>query len=83
MFICNDGAVNWKNFKQPIIADSTIKAEYVAVVDATKEGFWFKMFVAELEIMTSDVIPFYCWASCGTLKAQRTKAKAKAKVQST
>ena len=31
VFVYNDGAVSWKSFKQPIIADSTMEAEYVAV----------------------------------------------------
>ena len=59
MFICNGGAVSWKSFKQPIIADSTTEAGYVATSDAAKEGFWFKKFIVELGVMTSDVIPLY------------------------
>ena len=37
-FVCNSGAVSWKSFKQPIIADSTMEAEYVTASDAAKEG---------------------------------------------
>ena len=59
VFICNGGAVSWKSFKQPIIADSTTEAEYITASDAAKKGFWFKKFIAELEIMTSDAIPLY------------------------
>ena len=29
-------------------------------MDAAKEGFWFKKFVAKLGVMTSDAVPFYC-----------------------
>ena len=39
MFVCNGGIVSWKSFKQPIIADSTTEADYVAALDAAKEGF--------------------------------------------
>ena len=39
VFVYNGGAVSWKSFKQPIIADSTTEAEYVAASDAAKEGF--------------------------------------------
>ena len=39
VLVCNGGTVSWKSFKQPIIADSIIKAEYVVASDATKEGF--------------------------------------------
>ena len=60
VFVCNSGAVSWKSFNQPIIADSTTETEYVAASDAAKEGFWFKKFVVKLEIMTSDTIPLYC-----------------------
>ena len=50
MFVCNDGAVSWKSSKQPIIADSTTEAEYVAASDAAKEGFWFKKFIAKFKL---------------------------------
>ena len=59
VFVCNSGAVSWKSFKQPIIANSTTEVEYVAASDAAKEGFWFKKFVIKLGVMTSDVIPLY------------------------
>ena len=39
VFVYNDGAVGWKSFKQPIIADLTTEAEYVAASHTTKEGF--------------------------------------------
>ena len=39
VFVCNDGIVNWKSFKQPIIAYLTTEAEYIATSDTTKEGF--------------------------------------------
>ena len=60
VFVCNGITVSWKNFKQPIIADSTTEIEYVVASDAAKEGFWFKKFVMELGVVTSDVILLYC-----------------------
>ena len=39
MFLCNDGSTSWKSFKQPIIADSTMEAEYIATSKAAKEAF--------------------------------------------
>ena len=42
LFICNGGAVSWKNFKQTMIADSTMEAEYIAASKAAKEAFWYK-----------------------------------------
>ena len=38
----------------------TTEAKYVVVLDAAKVGFWFKKFIMELEVMTSDAIPLYC-----------------------
>ena len=39
IFLCNDGAVSWKSFKQPIIADSIMEVEYIATSEAAKEAF--------------------------------------------
>ena len=60
VFIYNGGVVRWKYFKQSTIADSTIEAEYVIILDATKKNFWFKKFTAELGAMTTDAISLYC-----------------------
>ena len=60
LFICNGGAVSWKNFKQTVIADSTMEAEYIAALEDAKEVFWYKKFAAELGVMSSDAIPLYC-----------------------
>ena len=60
LFICNDGAVSWKSFKQTVIADSIMEAEYIAASEAAKEAFWYKNFTAELRVMSSDAIPLYC-----------------------
>ena len=59
IFICNGGTTSWKSFKQSIIVNSTTEAEYVTASDIAKEGFWFKKFIAEFEVMTSDTIPLY------------------------
>src|SRR3989337_3642422 len=37
VFIMNGGAVCWKSSKQNIVADSMMKAEYVAASEASKE----------------------------------------------
>ena len=39
LFVCNGGAVNWKNSKQTVIVDSTMEAEYIAASEATKKAF--------------------------------------------
>ena len=60
IFSCNGGVVSWKNFKQPIIADSTIEDEYIAASKAAKEAFWVKKLVAELDVMPLDIIALQC-----------------------
>ena len=37
-----------------------METKYIATSDAAKEGFWFKKFIMELKVMTSDTISFYC-----------------------
>ena len=59
VFVCNNGTISWKSFKQPIIMDSTMEAEYIAASDATKEGFWFEKFIAKFGAMTSDAISLF------------------------
>ena len=39
LFICNGSAVSWKSFKQTVIVDSTMEAEYIAASKAVKEAF--------------------------------------------
>ena len=58
--MCNGGAVSWKSFKQTVIADSIMEAEYIATSEATKKAFWYKKFTVELGVMPSDAIPLYC-----------------------
>ena len=58
--MCNGSAVSWKSFKQPIITDSIIEAEYIATFEIAKKAFWFKKFVAELGVMPSDAIALHC-----------------------
>ena len=59
IFLCNGGAMSWKNFKQTVIADFTIEAEYIAASKAMKKALWFKKFVADLDVMPSDAILLY------------------------
>ena len=37
-----------------------MEAEYIAASEVAKEAFWYKKFAAELGVMSSDAIPFYC-----------------------
>ena len=39
LFMCNSSAVSWKSFKQTVIADSIMKAKYIAASEAMKKAF--------------------------------------------
>ena len=58
----NRGAVSWRSSKQDIVADSTIKVEYIAASEAAKEAVWMKKFIAELGVVPSisDPLNLYC-----------------------
>src|SRR5579862_7287268 len=44
----NNGAVVWRSQRQPSVALSTIEAEYMALMEATKELIWMRGFLKEL-----------------------------------
>ena len=62
VFILNDGAICWKNFKQHTIANSICEVEYITVSDATKEAVWLWKFIDELGVAPSIDGPvlLYC-----------------------
>ena len=62
VFTLNGGAVVWRSIKQGCIADSTMKAEYVAVCEAAKEAVWLRKFLNDLEIVSNMElsITLYC-----------------------
>ena len=59
LFVCNGGPISWKSYKQTMIVDSTMEAEYIAALEAAKEAFWYKKFAAEIRVIPSNVIPLY------------------------
>ena len=59
VFLYTGDTVNWKSFKQSIITDFTVEVEYIVAFEATKVAFWFKKFITEMDVMSSDVIPLY------------------------
>jgi len=44
------GAVSWSSKLQPVVALSTMEAEYIAAVHAGKEVIWFRQFLTELGV---------------------------------
>ena len=48
LVMINNGAVVWKSQLQHTVALSTMKAEYMALTEATKELIWIRTLLAEL-----------------------------------
>ena len=47
VFTINGGAVSWKSSKQETVTDSTTEAEYIAALEAAKEGVWIRKFLID------------------------------------
>ncbi|XP_064464348.1 uncharacterized protein LOC135375604 [Ornithodoros turicata] len=47
VYTLSQGAVSWRSTRQQLVALSTCEAEYIALVEALKEGKWFKTFNAK------------------------------------
>ncbi|GFS42948.1 hypothetical protein Acr_00g0082740 [Actinidia rufa] len=47
VFTLGGGAISWRSVKQSCIADSTMKAEYIAACEAAKKAAWLKKFLLE------------------------------------
>jgi len=51
VFMMGGGATSWNSKQQPIIALSTMEAEYMASTQATKEAIWMTKLMKELGYM--------------------------------
>ncbi|GJX22783.1 putative RNA-directed DNA polymerase [Tanacetum coccineum] len=62
VFIMNGGAVDWKSSKQSTTAMSSMKVEYIAVVEAAMEAIWICKFIYGLGVVPSIDRPMdmYC-----------------------
>ena len=76
VFILNEGAICWKNFKQHIVADSVCEAEHIAASDAAKEAVWLWKFIIELGVVPSidDPVLLYCDSSSAIAQAKEPKS---------
>jgi hypothetical protein len=61
VFTIGGCAVSWRACLQPIVARSTIEAEYIVVCDACKEAIWLKGLYAELS-RNSSCIDLFCYS---------------------
>jgi hypothetical protein len=49
VFTMNGGPISWKSKKQPIVALSSMEAEYIALSEAAKEALWLKKLKDDLQ----------------------------------
>ena len=61
VFTFGGGAISW-SVKQSSITDSTMEAEYIAALEASKEVVWLKNFLIDLEVVPFErqAITLYC-----------------------
>ena len=56
-----------------------MEAEYIIASEVAKEAFWFKKFVAELGVMTSNDIPLFCDNNSAIALAKKSRSYQKFK----
>lgn len=53
-------AVSWRSKRQPIVAQSTAEAEYIALAHAIREMMWLKQMSEELNIALDKASKVFC-----------------------
>ena len=61
------------------MADSTMKVEYIVISEAVKEAFWFKKFIAKLDVMALDTVLLCCDNNGAIVLAKELKSYQKSK----
>jgi len=51
VFLIGIGVISWKCKKQPIVASSTMEAEYMSTSHCMKEAVWLMQFLADMRYM--------------------------------
>ena len=62
VYLLAGGVVSWQSAKEPIIASSTMEAEFIACFEATSQAIWLRNFITGLRIVNSISRPLkvYC-----------------------
>ena len=55
VFTLGNGAISWRAHKQPLVAFSTVEAEYIGASDAAKEAIWISSLFTRL--LSLDAYP--------------------------
>ena len=59
LIIFSGGVVSWQSRLQKCVALSTTEAEYIAIVEASKELLWMKKFLQELGLQQERYLLYY------------------------
>ncbi|KAH9657298.1 Integrase catalytic domain-containing protein [Citrus sinensis] len=78
VFTLCGGVVSWKASLEPVVALSTIEAEYIALVEAVKEAKWLSGIVSELGL-NQDTIPVCCNSSSAIQLSKNSKCHERTK----
>ena len=75
LFLLAEGAISWKSAKQPVIAASTMEAEFMACFEATIHGLRLRNFISGLRIVNSIARPLkiYCDNSAAVFFSKNDK----------
>ena len=57
MFLASNGAVSWESRKQSLIAMKTLKAEFIACSEASREAEWLLQLPKDIHGSLSDLPP--------------------------
>ena len=76
VFTFGGGAISWRSVKQSSIADSTMKAEFIAASEAAKEAIWLKNFLMGLEVIPTvkSAITLHCDNSRAVANAKEPRS---------
>jgi hypothetical protein len=60
VFIAAEGAITWQSTKQPITAQSSTEAEYIALWEAGKEASWLRNLYRKLRLTQQNPMTIMC-----------------------
>jgi hypothetical protein len=64
VFTLCGGAISWRARKQPLVAFSTVEAEYIGASDASKEAFWIRNLYADTALRKRQPLIDHSSANC-------------------
>lgn len=75
IFLLAGAAVSWKSAKQPVIATSTMEAEFVACFEAKIQALWLRNFVSRFNLVDtiSRPLQIYCDNSAAVFFSKNDK----------